>query len=200
MPGIAFFDFDGTITTRDTLLDFHRFAFGSIPAIWGMIRCSRHIFSHKLGFTGSKKAKESILSYFWKGKPREALSSLGQKYSARISEIVRPKALEAINFHQNLGDTLVIVTASVYEWVAPWALSNGFDAVIASQTEDNDTILTGKIRGENCNGREKVRRINEIYNLSEFVSIYAYGDSRGDADMLQIADKNSRFFRWRNEG
>jgi len=39
----------------------------------------------------------------------------------------------------------------------------------------------------NCNGKEKVSRIKEAFNLADFETVYAYGDSSGDKEMLAIA-------------
>ena len=51
------------------------------------------------------------------------------------------------------------------------------------------------IDGENCNGPEKIRRIKEILNLQDFDKIYAFGNSKGDKEMLSIADhKFLKFF------
>lgn len=65
--------------------------------------------------------------------------------------------------------------------------------LISTKLKSINEISTGKYLGANCYGFEKVRRIIEKYNLSEYNEIYAYGDSKGDLPMLQIA--NRRFFR-----
>ena len=46
--------------------------------------------------------------------------------------------------------------------------------------------ITGKIDGKNCHGSEKVCRIEERYNLSDYTDIYCYGDTRGDKPMLEL--------------
>jgi phosphatidylglycerophosphatase C len=53
--------------------------------------------------------------------------------------------------------------------------------------EVKNGVVTGKIDGKNCNGKEKAKRIKQAINLNEYDSIYAYGDSAGDKQMLALA-------------
>ena len=55
--------------------------------------------------------------------------------------------------------------------------------------EIKDKTITGKTFKKNCHDPEKVKRIRELYNLSDYKYIYAYGNSRGDHEMLDIADE-----------
>jgi len=51
-------------------------------------------------------------------------------------------------------------------------------------------VVTGKLLSKNCYGIEKANRIQEVYNLSDYKHIYAYGDSRGDRELLELADES----------
>ena len=51
-----------------------------------------------------------------------------------------------------------------------------------------DNFLTGKFQGKNCFGPEKVSRIKNKFDLKKVKKIYAYGDSTGDSEMLELAD------------
>jgi phosphoserine phosphatase len=62
--------------------------------------------------------------------------------------------------------------------------------LIGTKLEVKDGILTGQLATKNCYGSEKVRRIREIYNIDECEHIYAYGDSRGDKELLDFADES----------
>ena len=65
--------------------------------------------------------------------------------------------------------------------------------LLATRLEISGDHLTGKIRGANCHGEEKVRRIQEAYQLKEYPQVYAYGDTKGDLPMLKLAD--IRFYK-----
>ena len=60
-------------------------------------------------------------------------------------------------------------------------------ALIATELEVINNKITGNLVSNNCYGPEKVKRILESYNLSNYTCIYAYGNSRGDYEMLEIA-------------
>jgi phosphoserine phosphatase len=49
------------------------------------------------------------------------------------------------------------------------------------------------VRGE-CSGGEKVRRIRERYDLTQYPIIYAYGDTDEDREMLELA--HEKYYRW----
>ncbi len=87
----------------------------------------------------------------------------------------------------------MVVSASLDSWLQEWCLKNDLD-LISSSLETKDGIITGKFKGEYCNGIEKVRRIKEKYNLDEYDTVFAYGGNSGDTDMLKLADIG--YYRW----
>ena len=191
---ISFFDFDGTITTDDSLVKFIRFAVGNTKLIWGMTLLSPMLTAYKLKFIPNYKAKQYMLSYFFKGISEEKFMQVANEYSLKhIDTIVRPKAMEKIAWHKEQGHAVVVVSASIESWLKPWCDKNNID-LIATRLEIEDGKLTGKFATKNCYGIEKVNRIKEKYNLAEYSIIYAYGDSSGDKEMLSIA--NERHYKY----
>lgn len=184
---IAFFDFDGTITTKDTLLEFIKFAKGSMPFYTGFALNSPYLVALKLKLMPNQKVKEKVLQYFFKNMP---VKEFQQKCDAFATEIVpqllRPKALEEIKKLRDNNIPIVIVSASPENWIRKWAESIGA-TLIATKLQVNDDRLNGLIEGFNCYGDEKVARIRKQYNLDEYGEIFAYGDSGGDKAMLAIA-------------
>ena len=190
---IAFFDFDGTITTDDSMLKFIRFVVGDLKFIIGLGILSPMLVIYKLKLIPNYKAKQLMLSYFFKGMAEKDFIAVARKYSLEhINTILRFKAMEKIQWHKDQGDKVVIVSASIECWLKPWCDRNGLE-LIATKLEINDGIVTGRYQTKNCYGVEKVRRVKEAYNLSEYSHIYAYGDSRGDKDLLSLT--NECFYR-----
>ena len=107
-----------------------------------------------------------------------------------IDIFIRKNALERIKWHQKNNHKVVVVSASIDYWLKPWCDKNHID-LIATQLEVNNNKLTGRLDNKNCFGSEKVRRIMGKYKLSNYDYIYAYGDSRGDYEMLQISSEKS---------
>lgn len=187
---ISLFDFDGTITTDDSLIKFIRYAVGDIKTIWGMLILSPMLITYKIKLIPNYKAKQLMLSYFFKGMDGRQFHKVAKDYSLEhINTILRPKAMEKIAWHKEQGHKVVVVSASIECWLKPWCDKNGLD-LIATKIQIKDGVVTGKLLTRNCYGIEKVNRINKAYNLSNYNYIYAYGDSRGDKELLDLADEN----------
>ena len=187
---IALFDFDGTITTDDSLIRFIRFVVGDLKTLWGMVFLSPMLVVYKLKLIPNYKAKQMMLSYFFKGMDKQQFQKIAEEYSLKhIDTILRPKAMEKITWHKELGHKVIVVSASIECWIRPWCDQNGLD-LIATKIEVKDGLITGKFLTKNCYGIEKVNRVKEAYNLDDYDRIYAYGDSRGDKELLELADKS----------
>ena len=190
---IAFFDFDGTITTDDSLLKFIRFVVGDRRFLLGLVVLSPMLVLYKLKLIPNYKAKQYMLSWFFKGMSKDAFLKVANEYSlVHIDKILRPKAIEKINWHKNQGHKVVVVSASIECWLRPWCEKNNLE-LIATKLEIKDDIVTGKLLSKNCYGVEKVNRIKELYDLENFDYIYAYGDSSGDKQMLEIS--HEKFYK-----
>lgn len=185
---LALFDFDGTLTAKDSLGDFILFAFGKPKTLIGGILLSPTLAGYALGLMDNSKAKQQVLKYFFSGISVEKMQNLGERYAKqRLPSILRPTGLDKLTWHQQQGHQIVIVSASTEYWLKPWTDSMGFD-LLATQLEVKDQKLTGCYAGENCHGDEKLRRIKSVYDLGQFDEIYAYGDTSGDKPMLALAD------------
>lgn len=186
---LAVFDFDGTITTKDSMLAFCRFVAGASAYRRGMIRLAPRLLAMKAGLVSRQRAKEALLSQFLEGKNKEELRSLAEAFTEEIlAHLIRPQALSRIQQHRNQGHSLLIVSASLDLWLTPWAATQEIP-LLSSQGEFMDGTFTGKLTGENCRGEEKVRRITDYLGEELPDHTIAYGDSSGDTEMLQWADK-----------
>ena len=187
---IAFFDFDGTITTDDSLIKFIRYTVGDIKTVCGMLFLSPMLIVYKLKLIPNYKAKQYMLSYFFKNMNEGKFIQVAREYSlSQIKTILRPKALEKIEWHKKQGHKIIIVSASIECWLKPWCDENHLD-LIATKLEIKDGVVTGKFSTKNCYGIEKANRVHESYKLSDYDYIYAYGDSRGDKELLALANES----------
>lgn len=187
---IAFFDFDGTITTKDTLVEFIRFSKGNFNFLLGFLLNSPYLIAYKLKIISNQSAKEKILRFFFEDTPNEKFREQCNLFCKKIlPTLVRPKALQEIKKLKNDGYSVVVVSASPEQWIHGWANEMQVH-LIASCLEVNDGKITGKLIGKNCHGDEKVRRILEKHVLSDYDVIYAYGDTTGDLPMLKLATQS----------
>ena len=189
-PVVAAFDFDGTITYRDTLLPFLLRLAG-----WGaLLRAAVVMLPTLLGYglrlIPNGVAKERVLQHFLAGMDDAALRRAGEDYArAQLPVMVRPAALARLHWHQRQGHRCVVISASIEHYVAPWARAAGFHDCLATRlAQDGAGRLSGHYAGENCYGAEKERRLRQLLGGLANVEIYAYGDSRGDRELLALAD------------
>jgi phosphatidylglycerophosphatase C len=184
---IAFFDFDGTITTKDTMLELAKHSHGFTGYWFGMFLLSPWLLAMKTGLLSKKKAKQKFLAYFFKNTDIKKFNADCVAFTATvIPRLVKKEALLAINRHREENTEIVVVSASAENWVAPWCIQNKLQ-YICTRLEIKEDKITGKLAGENCNGPEKVSRIKEQFDTADYTTIYCYGDSKGDQLMLQLA-------------
>ncbi len=187
MRQIAFFDFDGTITYKDTLLEIAKFHKGKAAWLVGMLLLSPLLIGMKLKLVNNTRMKERYLSFFFGGISVEDFQILCEAFvQQKIPALLRPGALAEIKKHQDAGTPVVLVSASPENWLKSWCAANNITC-IATRLAVKDGLITGTIDGNNCFGPEKVRRIRELYDLSDFQQIFCYGDSSGDRELLEIA-------------
>ncbi|MBN1186785.1 MAG: haloacid dehalogenase-like hydrolase [Bacteroidales bacterium] len=187
---IAVFDFDGTITYKDTLLEFIKFSRGKWLFLFGLLLFSPLIIAMKLKIYPNWKAKQHLFSFFYKGISLDQFDDWGNEFSSEIDKIIRPKAIKAIMQHKENGDRVVIISASIENWIIPWAENAGVDFVLATKIDKNKNgLLTGIFISENCYGQEKVNRLLEMFPNREEYKLIAYGDSRGDKELIEFSNQ-----------
>lgn len=191
--GIAFFDFDGTITKHDSFIEFAKFSLGRKRLYTAIVRNSLHLALWKLGFLTNSKAKQKLFSTLFKGKEYAWFKSCGVKFKGIIKRDLNPDILYKIQQHKEAGHKVVIVTASIPEWIYPWATETGIDAVLGTEIEiDKEGFITGNFRMPNCHGIEKVNRIKALYPDIADIESWGYGDSDGDIPMLNLVRHPTR--------
>lgn len=186
MKQVVAFDFDGTLTTRDTLLAFIRYAKGTRAFLWGFLRHAHLLVLMKLRLYPNWKAKQRVFSYFFSGMSLDVFDVLCQQFAADNRHLLRPEGIQAVQQAQADGAEVLIVSASIDNWVQPFFPSV---KVVGTQIEVANGRLTGRFLTPNCYGEEKVRRILALYPDRHEYHLTAYGDSRGDKQLLAFADE-----------
>ncbi len=184
---LALFDFDGTITTKDTLFDFIRYAVGAKRFYIGLLKNLPMLVAFKLKLIPNDEAKMRLLSHYFTGYEAQKFRDLGQSYAlTQIDPIVRKEAKDRLQYHKRQGDRIVVVSASLACWLEPWCQKEGIE-LLSTQMEISQNRLTGRFATPNCHGQEKVNRIRAHLVLNDYTEIYSYGDSSGDTEMLAVA-------------
>ena len=187
MKQIVAFDFDGTLTTKDTLIEFIRYACGTRAFLFGFLRYAHLLVLMKLGLYPNWKAKQKVFAHFFEGMKIEEFDGLCQRFAKDNQHLLRPKGVEAIQQAMDEGAEVLIVSASIDNWVREMITD---PVIIGTQIEIKDGLLTGRFLTKNCYGQEKVNRILALYPHRSEYHLTAYGDSRGDKELLAFADES----------
>lgn len=189
---VAAFDFDSTITIKDTFLPFLRRAFGESRVRIEILRLIPEGFKMVIGLSTRDRIKEKIVSALFTGESCERLDAVAAAYIADVRPLLRPAALERIRWHKEQGHRCVMVSASLDLYLKPIALELGFDDLLCTNPERHSGLFSGELVSGNCRGAEKVRRLERLLGDLSAWEIHAYGDSTGDREMLAVA-KNPHY-------
>ncbi len=184
---LALFDFDGTISTKDTTWDFIFRSCGSRRAIGGIIRLVPVSIAYSMKRIKHHDAKQAVIRHFFGDWEKEAFIEAARIYARHVvPSIIRPEALNRINWHKSQGHTVAVVTGSLEILLSDWC--SGLELDLIATGLDLESTQIG-LSTRNCFKEEKARRIRDKYAIESFECIYAYGDSNGDREMLALADR-----------
>jgi phosphatidylglycerophosphatase C len=192
---IAVFDFDGTLIKGDSFLRFVTWQRDPFQVTKDLLATSPLLALYALRLVPNDVHKMALFKRRFAGMRSEELKALGKSFAIEeLPGMVRKEALECFREHQRRGHQTIVVSASLDTWLAPWAEAHQVDMLLASSAEIVHGGVTGRLACPNCFGREKVTRLfTALRKDRSAYEIYAYGDSRGDLDLLATADH--AFFR-----
>lgn len=187
------FDFDGTLYDGDSFIDFAIFANGKSKFMYSFLKSLPAILMWKLGLKTNEYAKQKLFTSLFKGIQYQHFLKICEDFFERLSNKIKPNVLEILNRHVKEGRKIYIITASPKEWILPWANKFNISDVISTGLEIKDDVITGNFSTPNCYGHEKARRFLQIQPDREKYILWAYGDSKGDKQILQLSDYSFRF-------
>jgi phosphatidylglycerophosphatase C len=196
MKTLAVFDFDGTLTRRDTLGPFLREVAGTAAFAGALAADAPRLALAGMGMSSRDAAKERMFRRLLRGRLHADLATRGNVYGAQVAASgLRPEMVARLRWHADAGHEVAIVSASLDLYIDRTAELLGVGTVLCTRLEvDDDGRVTGALVGGNCRGPAKIRRIREHFGPSCY-ELWAYGDSAGDAEMLAAADHPVRVER-----
>lgn len=190
---LALFDFDGTLTIHDSFIMFAKHSIGKLGFYKAFIKTLPWIILWKVGLRSNSKAKEHLFSALYKGMDYDCFKNNCIRFEQCIKNDERSDMMAKLQTHKAHGDRVIIVSASIIDWITPWARSHNIEDVLATEVEvDENGQLTGFFKTPNCYGQEKVKRIFEYITDFKKYETWAYGDSSGDNHMLSIVKYPSK--------
>lgn len=188
---IAAFDFDGTLTVKDSFVELAKHVRGRRGLLVACVWAAPWMIAWKLRLCRGGVAKQRLFGQLYRGMPAGRFREYCDSFAALLVRMENPDVVERLRWHQTQGHAVYIVSASMPEWIAPWASLYGIDRdhILGTEMEvDGRGCITGRFAMPNCNGKEKVRRLRMAEGPMDDVTLYAYGDSSGDRELLAIAD------------
>jgi phosphatidylglycerophosphatase C len=184
---IAAFDVDGTLTWTDSFMLFMRFVSGRWGFIVTLVKLLPVFGAYVLGLRNRDETKNRLMIAFLRGRSYPSY----QEYCDDFADVAYPiiarrDALARLNAHVDARDEVVLVSASLEDYLKPWAKSLNIETVLATRVEVVNNKLTGRMVGPNCRCEQKVNRLREHFGDAHIVA--AYGDSRGDHEMLAASE------------
>jgi phosphatidylglycerophosphatase C len=191
---VAAFDFDGTLTRRDTLMPFLARGLGWPRFLLALLRCSPWLAAYALRLLRNDVAKARLLRATLSGLSTAQADDWTARWLAQdFPGQLRPWALARLVEHQQAGHCCVLVSASLDIYLARVARELGFDGLVCTEMEVQGERLTGRLRTPNCHGEQKVLRLQSWLSQRfdaaavSALTLHAYGDTAGDKPMLRLA-------------
>ncbi len=189
-PVVAAFDVDGTLTVRDCVRPFLELVGGRRRLVASVLR--RPLASLGAGVRRDRDAvKQIVVGGVLVGRDVAAVHELGRSFANKVvAEMLRPDTLGRLRWHQQRGHRTVLVSASLRPYLEPLGADLDVDAVLCTDAEAIDGRYTDRLDGPNCRAGEKAERLQAWLEANGLVGarLWAYGDSRGDREMLAMAD------------
>ena len=183
------FDFDGTITTKDTFALFLRYFAGTGRWLLNLTLLLPVFIGYILKLTSRDDVKAHVIRRFFKNVSKNKLEQKAEQFAQNvIPELIRPEALKRLKQRKNGPYTLYICSASIGPYLRHWGKKHGIDNILATELESRHEVCTGEISGWNIWGPGKTRRIFAEFEGRQVLIKEAYGDSRGDLELLNAAE------------
>jgi phosphatidylglycerophosphatase C len=192
--GLAAFDFDGTISRRDTLLPFLARVAGRrrFAAVWARIGASGATGGVALSDRDAVKAE--MVRILLTGRSGDELRERGELYARDLlSDALRPMVVDRVHRHRERGDRTAIVSASLVYYLEPLARELGMDGVIGVEPEESGGVLTGRLLRPNVRAEEKATRLRGWLGVGPTDRcdgpMWGYGNTSGDHALLEMSDR-----------
>lgn len=189
-PVVAAFDVDGTLTVRDCVVPF-------LQRIGGRLGIPKALTRHPLASARAAvrrdrdTIKEIVVGGVMAGRRVADVEYEGEQFASLVhDQWLREDTLSRLRWHQRSGHAVTLVSASLGAYLRPLARRLGIDGVVCTEPSHDGVTYGGGLDGPNCRAAEKAIRLRAWLVEQDLgdVHLWAYGDSRGDRELLQMAD------------
>lgn len=184
---LALFDFDGTLCRSDSFTGFIFYTLSKRHIMRQGLKILPWIQAYYFKLYPAHQMRPKLFSAMFKDSNAKNIHSMAEQYAHLLVHQLNPELLRRLRQHQAQGDDVVIVSASIDLYLEPFCRLLGVD-LICTKTEVHQGKLSGFYSSPDCSCEQKKLRIQEKYTLTDYQSVYAYGNSYEDLEMFSLAD------------
>jgi phosphatidylglycerophosphatase C len=188
---LAIFDFDKTLVEKRCFMDFLLFSFGYSRVLKGLSLLYLSSLPRIFQMLPDYKAaiKQMTFYYFFHNFPADKFEKLSLEYQKkRLPKLFKKEILKKLEWHKKQNHKVIVDTGSIEGMISNWCDKKNIE-LIGTKVEIKDSLLTGMFSTPYCHKAQKVKRLENQYNLSDFEYIYVYGDSKADKELFEIANE-----------
>lgn len=194
MEKLAIFDVDFTLTKRETLVEFYLFMIKKdCRNITHLPRIAVYSALYALKLIPLRKAKEAFISFVDGIKEEDMRRHVKEFYEKRLSKILYEDAIDMMRKLKSEGCKIYLISASAEFYLNELYNIKEVDKVIGTRFMCENGIYKGFMRGENCKGEEKVKRLMEELKKEnvevDFKNSYMFSDSLSDLPLFKLVGK-----------
>jgi HAD superfamily hydrolase (TIGR01490 family) len=185
---VAVFDVDGTLLQGDCLLLAARRCGGAMRQMLAAAAVLPWMIGWQLRLVSTGRFKQQTIATFGVCEAVNRAEAAGRAdwLLNELQAELRPEALQRLRWHQQRGDRVLLCSASPRLLLQPLADWLGVE-LLCTELEQRDGSWFPQLASPNCKGSEKVRRLEQHLGPLDGLTIEAYGDSKGDRELLQVA-------------
>jgi len=189
---LAIFDLDNTLLADDS-----DYLWGLFLADQGIVDRDYYLRENERFFQEYKEGRLDIYEFLrfslkpLSEHPLDYLYALRERFLLeRIEPLLLPASSALLQKHREVGDILIIITATNSFVTAPIAERLRVDYLIATEPEMSDGRYTGKVAGEPAYREGKVKRLNAWLGAhhQDLKGSSFYTDSHNDIPLLELVD------------
>lgn len=163
---LALFDFDGTLTTRETFPDFLKLAVPRRRLAWGRVRFAPAVLAYRAGWLSGVRLRADLVRFGLRGLCEARYRQWGEGFADIVLPgLLRADAMDRMAWHQARGDVVVVVSGGLDVYLAPWCARHGV-GLLCSRLEVVEGRLSGRYAGAQCVGMEKARQVQAKFGAA----------------------------------
>jgi HAD superfamily phosphoserine phosphatase-like hydrolase len=189
MKKLILCDFDGTLFKKDSFPLFIKFHCGALKLYFGYLLFSPLIILYYLNLFDGELLKKKMFNFYFKNSTETELEKKGELFVNEVllkDELLNNSLLNTLQGYKKEGAEICIVSASLDIWIKPIATRFNYN-FLCTELKYTNNIYLGEFLTKNCNNIEKKIRVQQHYDLDLFGEIIAFGDSKGDKYLMELA-------------